>query len=63
MLGADFRVTHFCLKAMVDTYVMGWTSGKGRPCALWAAVVVPRDRPRPPKKDKTIEGHKREKTI
>ena len=59
MLAIDFRVAHFCLKAMVDTYVIGWTSGKGRPCALWAAAVVPEDCPRPPKSEKVMKGYAR----
>jgi hypothetical protein len=54
MLDADLRTMHFCLKAMVDTYVIGWASGKGKPQALWAAVVVPEDYPRPPKTEKSI---------
>ena len=50
MLDDDLNNIHTRLKSMVDTYILGWTSEKGRPRALWAVVVTPEDCPRPLKK-------------
>lgn len=51
MLDDDVNNTHTSLKKMVDTYILGWTNGGGRPRAIWAVAVTPEDCPRPPKKE------------
>jgi hypothetical protein len=51
ILHDDINNIHRRLKQMVDTYILGWTNGGSRPCALWAVVVTPKDCPRPPKKE------------
>ena len=53
MLNNDVNNTHTSLKKMVDTYILGWTSGRGRPRAIWAVAVTPEDCPRPLKKEYT----------
>lgn len=49
MLDDDINNTATRIKLMVDAYIIGWTSGAGRPRALWAVVVTPPNCPRPPK--------------
>jgi hypothetical protein len=47
MLDDDINNTATRIKLMVDAYIIGWTSGAGRPRALWAVVVTPPNCPRP----------------
>jgi hypothetical protein len=54
---SELRATHNRLKAMVDTYIVGWTDG--RPRALWTVVIAPPDCPRPEKKPKTLKEYAR----
>ena len=49
MLDDNISNTATRIKAMVDTYIIGWTSEPGRPRALWAVVVTPPNCPRPQK--------------
>jgi hypothetical protein len=54
----NVRTTYLRLKAMPDTYIVGWTDG--RPRALWTVVVPPEDCPRPEKKMKTLKEYARQ---
>jgi hypothetical protein len=56
MLGTDAVYIHAQVKKMVDTYILGWTDGGGRPRALWAVVVMPKNCPRPPKWERKKKG-------
>ena len=55
MLDDNISNTAARLKSMVDTYIIGWTTG--RPRALWAVVVTPPNCPRPLKQKETIDRH------
>lgn len=55
MLDDNISNTAARLKSMVDTYIIGWTTG--RPRALWAVVVTPPNCPRPPKQKETLDRH------
>lgn len=59
MLDDDVNNTQARLKKMVDTYILGWTNGGGRPCALWAVIVTPEDCPRPPKWERKLKGYEK----
>ena len=50
--GIDSKVVRSCLKKMEDTYIDRWLLGRQQrpPEAIWCAVHVPEDCPRPTRK-------------
>ena len=64
LMGREIKHLHITLRAMPDTYVDRWiqTKPQAQWSAVWCAVEVPEDCPRPDRrwiKGKRIDGHPR----